>query len=275
MAKLLFQAAAEEEEDDLSLQRPALPIGDCEIDPAALSAPPGDGLEYLRRVRYEARGLPTVIRKAPPTSPAPDDSPPASLPQPLPPSPRRWIPDAGWEEQLISSFDHLACTLRRAAEGGAFRRQPPPGGPALPPIADSVGWETFCMGSKGMGASGQPPLVSSVGRLEQRASLAVLQVLHSRLERDGQMPPQLARWIYALLLRLERALPSDGAAILRALLRTCAELRSQLEASPAAEAAEEEEAVQQAAALNTILCIVGRYFGQASEGELHACAEMG
>lgn len=261
---------ADDDDDDLDLQRPALPIGDCDVLDTNNSAPPADGLEYLRRVRREARNLPAVIRKPAPRCAEVESSPSSTLLRPLARAQKKWIPDVSWEEEVISEFDHLAGKLRRATAGSRVDTERHSSGTALPASADSAAWEAFCLGSARTGAPGHLPLVSLVRGLEQRAALGVLQALHARLESDAHMSPQLARWLYALLLRLERALPADGAAMLRALLRTCAELRSRLGATPSMA---EAEVVQSAAAINSILCIIGRYFGQASEAEMRDPAE--
>jgi survival of motor neuron protein-interacting protein 1 len=268
MRPLLYRA--DDDDDELDLQRPALPIGDCEVLDTDNSVPPADGLEYLRRVRREARELPAVIRKPAPRSAVVEDSPSSTLLRPLPRAKKRWIPDLSWEEEVVSDFDYLAGRLRRSVACSRVDTEVLACKPALPGPADSAAWEAFCLGSARTGAPGHPPLVSLVRRLEQRAALGVLQALHARLEGDAHMSPQLARWLYALLLRLERALPADGAATLRALLRTCAELRSRLGDAPGMT---EAELVQSAAAINSILCIIGRYFGQASEAEMRDFAD--
>jgi survival of motor neuron protein-interacting protein 1 len=265
---LLYQA--DDDDVDLDLQRPALPIGDYDAPDTNSSAPPADGLEYLRRVRREARDLPAVIRKPAPLCAEVEGSPCSALLRPLPRAQKKWIPEESWEEEIISEFSHLAGRLRSATAGGRMDTGGAASAAALPAPADSAAWEAFCLGSARTGVPGHPPLVSLIRRLEQRAALGVLQALHARMESDAHLSPQLARWIYALLLRLERALPADGAATLRALLRTCAELRSRLGCTPIVT---EDEDVQSAAAINSILCIVGRYFGQASEAELRDPAE--
>ena len=48
------------DEEDGAQQRPAFLVTDGE--PGDESVPPGDGLEYLRRVRRQEQGLPTVLR---------------------------------------------------------------------------------------------------------------------------------------------------------------------------------------------------------------------
>ena len=80
---LVYAAAADA--DDERLQQPAFPLGDDAEEPsdaASQAAPPADGLEYLRRVRRQARQLPDVVRAEPPP---PEDGPrphPAAAPIP-------------------------------------------------------------------------------------------------------------------------------------------------------------------------------------------------
>ena len=290
---LVYAAAADA--DDERLQQPAFPLGDDAEEPsdaASQAAPPADGLEYLRRVRRQARQLPDVVRAEPPP---PEDGPAsdpalrptvAALARPLPPSPAAWVPSRDWEDELLADFRALSSRLATIAPGAVLAAGDA-SPPAMPAISDAEAWQAFCVGPPadggggGGGGGGEWPRLSAVCRLEQRAAVVVLQALHARLSRDAALSQPLARWMYALMLRLEPVLPAESAAALRALLRTCAEMRASLvggasgagAASGAGPAAEEEAAVvEQAAALSTIICIAGRHFGQASEEELAAVA---
>jgi len=115
--------------------------------------------------------------------------------------------------------------------------------------------------------------LSIVKCLHQQGAIALLQVLHARLEREGWPSNSLSMWIFALLARIERALPSEQAAVLRALLRTCTRLRAQcgcnLPLVSAARIAEGDSDPYNVAGLNTLICIMGMYFGQASDAEIH------
>lgn len=262
MPQLLYKA--DEDDDDLVLQRLAFPISECDAEETSGSGPPANGLEYLHRVRREARSLPAVICKPAPRTNEEDGGPLIPLGRSMPLSSREWIPHEHWEHQVVSEFSELANRLRSAS---AMHRTASSAAHALPSFSDSSAWEVFCLGSSNTGVPGHLPVVSLILQLQQRSALAILQTLSARLERDGCMSSQLARWQYALLLRLEPALPSDGAAILRGLVFTCAHLRCRLSELS------REEAEKCAPAINAILCILGKYFGQASNEELRACEE--
>lgn len=74
--------------------------------------------------------------------------------------------------------------------------------------------------------------------------------------------------------RLERALPAEHAALLRSVLRTCANLRVEVARElESAGRAPRCAAAQRAASLSTLICILGVNFGQASREELEAWEE--
>ena len=82
------------------------------------------------------------------------------------------------------------------------------------------------------------------------------------------LPPALTP---AVTGRLERALPAEHAALLRSVLRTCANLRVEVARElSSAERVPRAAAAQRAASLNTLICILGLFFGQASRDELEA-----
>ena len=62
------------------------------------------------------------------------------------------------------------------------------------------------------------------------------------------------RWIYALLVALEKPLPSEVYSILRDLSRVCSQCRHKID--------DRSETNQTLIALNLIICLIGRYFDQ-------------
>ncbi len=234
----------------------ALPLPEDEPDhhqPKTISsAPPPDGFSYLRAVRRQANTLPDVVRVDPPLMPsATPASRPARYvaPPPPPPTPPALLPSPRWEEALLSDFRCLRAQVEAVAACAPSVHVEP-----LPRIGNPAAWERFC--------TERPPLISSVARLDQRGALQVLATLHAAiLERDA-LPSTWARWTFALLVRLECALPAEDAATLRSLLvwLTAARARLPLDerGEPLGDAARGE-----AARLSTLLCVLGRYFGQA------------
>ena len=276
---LLYRREAEqgEDEDDGVLTRRVFPVddgSDSSDDETAAAVPPADGLEYLRRVRKEARRLPNVVRAHlddPLERSGSEAESAGSSSLPLPPPALR--PDQRWEGELLCEFDSLRRQLAAAAISPR-RAQPPP----LPNVADVSAWETFCFGRQ-HGDGGHPPAMRVVLALDQRAALRLLQMMHMRLERERTLSDPLARWIFALLSRPERALPAEHAATLRALLCTCVRQRAALGEGQPTEGGDGargggggrggggQEWLRQAAALNTLIAILGCYFGQASAEE--------
>ena len=82
-----------------------------------------------------------------------------------------------------------------------------------------------------------------------------------------------ARWLYALLARLEKPLHQDMAAVIRQLFRRCCALRAGLNSSEAARCSSRSSSDELSpedetnlALLNTLIVITGSYFGQ---GEIY------
>ena len=175
-------------DDDDVLQRPALPVAAALVS-SNESVPPGDGLEYLRRVRAQAGGLPDVVRSSidperngrkgqhPTNKPAAERQLPhklslsaalataAAVPPPRRPPPAL-RPRAAWQRQLLADVAtaraqlarHVAGTARVAMLPAASAREPRPAAAAvdhaLPEAADASAWLAWSLGGGGRGASG-------------------------------------------------------------------------------------------------------------------------
>ena len=68
--------------------------------------------------------------------------------------------------------------------------------------------------------------------------------------------PQYGPWLYAVLVRIEKPLHPDVGSSLRDLVLFCARERKRLVAG------NEENNVETIAALNLLICLVAKYFGQ-------------
>jgi len=311
MPTTLFNKKPDEADDELeSLQRPALFVAG---DPTNEHAPPSDGLEYLRRVRKQSQAMPAVVRADVDPSHVTANPVDVGACSSSASTPSTQGPSARWQQALLHDFAALQGRLpswhTQARASGRSRTWP------APPKRDAA-WQTYCFGEpatgKGDGGGedgedgsegavagaagvGSPPLLSAVLQLDQRRAAALLALLLRRLQREGGPSRALSLWLFAAMSRLERgALDADTSATLRALVRTCLALRTELPAAAApadgtvdaaavadssaedgtaadAEGAADNTA-QRAAALNVLLGLAGAFFGQASADELQASA---
>lgn len=219
MSSVLFERRADagahysssEEDEEGTLQRRAFPIDDDDGDAIAHvdeMAPPGDGLEYLRRVRHEQRKMPAVVtatvdqtrlqRASGGAQPTPGSmgahalgSTLAAIAAAAPPPPRlphEQQPSASWQRELIDSFSALRAHLQAKARASIAQQvsvATPSTAPtaALPDPADAQGWETWCLGC-GKSGKARDPSVSLLLRLDQRRTAGLLYGLQLSLQRD-------------------------------------------------------------------------------------------
>mmetsp|Transcript_12100 Transcript_12100/g.44144 ORF Transcript_12100/g.44144 Transcript_12100/m.44144 type:complete len:307 (+) Transcript_12100:198-1118(+) len=195
----------EEYEEEESLMPQALAV-EGSWDPRANSGPPVDGMDYLRRVRWEAARTPSIAQAAPPAVDVgqADKREPSKhtrgtyrfmtgLMKPPRPPPPHLAPCPHWQRDFVASFSairlQVADVLTRAEEGDAsvafFRRAPrghataPTGVPGA--ASDEASWKSICLGaeaSEGEGSSGftapHPPLLSVLGKLDSIGRVSVL-----------------------------------------------------------------------------------------------------
>ena len=139
-----YDSDGDDNEDDFRPKRALDVSGDPDW---SLSGPPLSAEEYLRRVRWEARRCPNVVRAAGigSGSGSPSSSqesgqkiPVASAlrssvimstmpPSKVPPAPKHTVPDARWERSLINNFSELRLKIASAmgenavvSDGGKF-----------------------------------------------------------------------------------------------------------------------------------------------------------
>ncbi|KAJ0034092.1 hypothetical protein Pint_25708 [Pistacia integerrima] len=97
------------DEDYSSIQRPAFLV---EGEPDFDSGPPGDGLEYLRRVRWEAAHIPRVkVAKRDQSKPSKEQS--VYMPRipDIPRCPEHLMPLKEWEDSFLADFSKLRQVL--------------------------------------------------------------------------------------------------------------------------------------------------------------------
>ena len=197
----------------------------------------------LRRylARWEARGVP-------------DKVPVADLPEP---SDR-----PGWHERCFG----VPLTARRngGSGGGMSRTDGTDGGEtgsnsgAISAAAAGAG-----AGRGNGGGAAQQPLLSLVLSFDEVTSLALLrhhvswlcqQGGHQNAQRRAIPLRERALWIFALLLKIDKAICAETGALLRRLLRRCAQIRAALEKDSS-----------DLAYVNLIITVADRYFGQGGQ----------
>lgn len=168
---VIYARAAEDDDDDDALQRPALPVPDA--PPTNEAVPPGDGLEYLRRVRAQASLLPDVVKSSASKRPDRAASTPtvSSVPHRssmsaalaavaaaplLRPPPSSVLPRTAWQDQVLAEFAIVREELAR--HRGVARD-----GFAMPDAADARAWASWSLGSRWSDCSGQAASASSAG----------------------------------------------------------------------------------------------------------------
>ncbi|XP_020890923.1 gem-associated protein 2-like [Arabidopsis lyrata subsp. lyrata] len=100
----------EDNDDYNSILRPAFAVdGEPDFD----SGPPEDGLEYLRRVRWEAKRIPKVKVAKVNGSKYREKEQSVYMPQisEIPKCPEHLLPVKEWEESLLSDFSHIRLAL--------------------------------------------------------------------------------------------------------------------------------------------------------------------
>ena len=200
MSTVIFSRSKESRADDsdgddeASLLRPAIPIA--EGDVGDISVPPGDGLEYLRRVRRQQQALPAVVharidperlRQAEMKAAARPLAPgcasrgstmaafavaASATPQSVP---RALLPRKAWQRQLLAEFaaasSRLQQDLQRGGRGGSNAATH-----AMPDSGDALGWANWCRG--------RPPKMPLVRALDQPRALGLLRGVLLAVERS-------------------------------------------------------------------------------------------
>lgn len=257
-------------EDDLHSQ--ALPVENANLgEPFDPLVPPQTPQEYLRRVQVEASHCPDVVvaeidpKKLKSKTQAVVSSPCGCIP-----APNGMAPDLQLQRKQIAAFSSLRQRIVRLRAVHKLNAQEL----ELPECEDEQGWRLFCLGQKhcqkqneqtdlkedvietsqygvDYAKVGTPPFLSVVSRMNQMTVIAVLEHLFAWFQESGFVT-ELGCWLFALLTCLEKPLLPEAHALLRQLARACAALRASLDSL-------EDERLS---ALNLLICLVARYFGQ-------------
>ena len=194
----------EDDEDDEDDFRPRAALEVSGEPDWSVRGPPASAAEYLRRVKWEARQCPNVVRAEGIGTPSPSRRSARAVPvasamrssaimsavrtSRIPPAPEHAVPDAKWERSLIASFSELRLRVANAmaeADAGPREGRTPGRGSgaagtsgregdvgrtisALPSVRDPEAWRRLCVDDEEPAA----PSVDLLSRLgETRASI--------------------------------------------------------------------------------------------------------
>ncbi|GER27872.1 survival of motor neuron protein-interacting protein [Striga asiatica] len=255
----------ESDDDYSSIQRPAfLVTGEPDFD----SGPPQDGLEYLRRVRWEADRIPKV--KVVKVNKNKEQS--VYMPQipDIMECPENILPLKQWENSFLADFSELrqafsrldpqASRLKSSTEEHLSTDEDDILGQMLE-INTSVGKfvnltieddsKTNPHSPENSNFTDETPTLSKILKMDFAARISMLKRRISCIENMSTLTRDESLWLFALCVAVDWPLDASTSAALRSLLRKCASLR-----------AGKKEVDDEVAILNILVTISGRYFGQ-------------
>ncbi|XP_068641513.1 uncharacterized protein [Aristolochia californica] len=230
-----------DDEDD-KIQRPAFYV---EGDPDFESGPPQDGLEYLRRVRWEAAQIPKVkVAKVCSTKPNKEQTPyMPSIPE-IEPCPQHLMPSEQWEKSFLEDFSLLRLVLSELEISRDNHLH------LAPPV--SSGEEACKADIDVLAKSKNVPTLSSILKMDVISRASKLRNHIGLFETANTLSRDNCLWIFSLCAVLDTPLDADMSASFRFLLRKCSSLR-----------AKRLEYDDEVVMLNMLVTIAGKYFGQA------------
>ncbi|CAH9083397.1 unnamed protein product [Cuscuta epithymum] len=256
------------DDDCISIQRPAFFV---EGEPDFDSGPPEDGLEYLRRVRWEAERLPKVkVCKIERSKIKKEQSVYMPCIPDIATCPEHLLPLKEWEDEFLAYFSQLRLVLSQI-EGPDVSIC----GPLFSFYVDQEQQSSHHL-TKGItedtdsttsgddhiqtnegdkNALKNPcPTLSAISGMEPVARASLLRKRIAVFESTATASRDDCLWLFALCAAVDSPLDADTSAALRSLLRKCASLR-----------AEKTMVDDEVIMLNLLATISGRYFGQAEK----------
>ncbi|KAL5718768.1 hypothetical protein ACHQM5_011636 [Ranunculus cassubicifolius] len=228
-----IESDSEDEFDNI--QRPAFAV---EGDPDFNSGPPQDGLEFLRRVRWEAAQIPKVkvakIDKSTVTSEQ-------TVYMPIIPDiakcPDHLLPTKDWEEAFLADFSELRQSLTLLDTLSEISSHP----------RKHININNEDLGT----CSTEEPKLSTIIGMDVVSRASLLRNRIKSFEDKETLGRDDCVWLYALSAAIDTPFDADMGASLRCLLRKCAKLRS-----------EKTEFDDEVIMLNILATVSGKYFGQ-------------
>ncbi|XP_055814060.1 uncharacterized protein LOC129883407 isoform X2 [Solanum dulcamara] len=273
----VYEESDDSDDDYSSIQRPAFRVtGEPDFD----SGPPEDGLEYLRRVRWEALRLPKVKvaavqgckLKKDQTSYMPQIPDIASCLEHL-------LPLKEWEEAFLADFSELRLALSRLEANVGTSSQlhsatsvdQPHSSDQLPEniVLDKFdglmsgedesslsdgGDDPALENSIRKSSPSNGPTLSVILRMDAVARVSMLRKRITAVQSMSALTRDDCLWLFALCAAVDTPVDADTCAALRSLLRKCANLR-----------ADKSNLDDEVIMLNLLVTISGRYFGQSEQ----------
>ncbi|KAI3407345.1 uncharacterized protein J3R85_021080, partial [Psidium guajava] len=270
----IIEEGGEEDSDDsaeyfATIQRPAFLV---EGEPNFDAGPPEDGLEFLRRVRWEAAQIPNVkVAKLDQSKLHKEQSTYMPVIPEIAKCPEHLIPLKQWEDAFLEDFSMLRKVLSSVDSASAeisgklhslikvaqkYPVQHPKSNASeiwndcqtaqevdeavLNPSRESLGSE-----------NSEDPTLSTILGMDSVARVSMLRKRIDSVEATSLLSRNDCLWLFALCAAMDKPLDSNTCASLRSLLRKCASLRAQK--------AEQDDEVMM---LNILATISGKYFGQ-------------
>ncbi|OQR72075.1 gem-associated protein 2-like [Tropilaelaps mercedesae] len=257
----LIYKRGNDSDDDEDRPRAALPF-DAIGEPADESQAPTTGNEYLRRVHKEAMECPQVVvasispSKLCPVSTVVSMNFPA--PEKLPP-PQGFEPSLDWQLDQVFRFSEVRRKF--ALEKQQLTAQVGSKGRLIRDLDGVVSAEEW--GEKIENESSKP-LVSVVASIPGAKILQLIGWHADLIER--KFSAHQGRWLYALLVALEKPLSPEACDSIRALARAASRARLAFGEHSAILAEDDNQGLtaqkENMTALNLIICLVSRYFSQ-------------
>ncbi|KAG0486877.1 hypothetical protein HPP92_008972 [Vanilla planifolia] len=209
-----------------SIQRLAFLVdGEPDFD----SGPPLDGLEYLRRVRWEAKQIPKVKVAQLNLSTAKGEQTPymPNIPK-IEECPQNLLPSKVWEESFLADFSKIRQEFSELEASGIRPNE-------------------FTVEQKPKG----DPTVTALLSMDANSRASILRRSIDLFEASSALSRADCLWLYALCATVDSPVNANTCASLRGLLRKCSSLM-----------ATKSELDDEVAMLNILIVIAGKYFGQ-------------
>ncbi|GAB2217914.1 hypothetical protein Droror1_Dr00001128 [Drosera rotundifolia] len=225
------------------IKRPAFLV---EGEPNFDSGPPEDGLEYLRRVRWEASQIPNVKVAKLENKPKKEQT--IYMPQipDIEKCPEHLAPTKQWEDEFLADFSNLRLGLSQletpcvAETSELCLVLKPEKVPSVKAVVREVDV-----------GHNEEPILSKVLGMDLATRVKMLMRRIALIEEATNLSRNDCLWLFAFCATVDIPLDADTAAALRGLLRKCAKLL-------ASKSKLDDEAVM----LNILATITGKFFGQ-------------
>ena len=233
-----------------------------------MNKPPASGIEYLKRVQYETCQHPEVVIVPYPSSPYDSDVKLKSQPvkEKVIPEDNYCLPDETAQAKSAADFAYLRQTFIRFKSKHKHKLE---SNGKIPSTNDIDSWCEFCFGNNFLDSSndtniekedmnssfecGNPPLLGLLSQISQPLAIRLLEYHLKWFNKKG-FTMQQGRWLFGLLLCIDKPTPPDALSCLRNISRKFSQLRVKAASN------HNKEVLYQ---LYLFIIIVSKYFGQA------------